>query len=306
MENNENNLSDNDILFKCSRKKRKDAGITRQPLSYETRQKISVSTLGRVPHNKGKKESVKHIYYTNGEISIRIPETDTPPDGFTRGRLKRSLTQEEKDRFNSKREKTCMERYGNPNYNNTEKNKKTKQERYGDSNYNNREQSKQTCLTRYGVTNPSKVKAIQDVATKHSKESAIRNGTINYSKPEELFFEYLIGKYGACDVIRQYKDEMRYPFFCDFYIKSIDTFIEVNIHWCHGFHPFDENNPIDLNRLHEMEYKYTVEGKISYRNAINCWTIIDPKKQKIAKKNNLNYVMFYSVDELLAHISSNA
>ena len=291
---------------KSGRKKRTDAGVARQPLSDETRQKISAATLGRVPYNKGKTESVKHVYYTDGKVSIRIPETATPPSGFVRGRLKRPLTQEGKDRFNKKREQTCIERYGNPNYNNIEKCKNTKQEKYGDSNYNNREKSTQTCLSRYGVTNPSKVKSIQDVATKHSKESAIKNGTINLSKPEEMFYKYLVEKYGADDVIRQYKDEMRYPFFCDFYIKSIDTFIELNIHWCHGFHPFDDKSEEDLQRLHEMEQKDIVDGKHSYRNAIKCWTVSDPLKQKIANENNLNYVVFYSVSELLAHISSNA
>ena len=305
MEKLKNDLGE-EPLSKSGRKRRKDAGVARQPLPNETKQKISASTKGRVPHNKGKTESIKYVYYTDGKVSIRIPETITPPSGFVRGRLKRKLTQEEKDRFNKKREQTCIERYGNPNYNNTEQNKRTKQERYGDSHYNNREQSKQTCLTRYGVTNPSKVKSIQDVASKHSKESAIKNGTINYSKPEEMFYKYLIEKYGADDVIRQYKDDIRYPFFCDFYIKSIDTFIELNIHWCHGFHPFDDKCEEDLSRLSEMKHKDIVDGKHSYGNAIKCWTVTDPMKQRIAKDNNLNYIVFYSVDELLAHISSNA
>lgn len=291
-------------LSKSGRKKRKDAGIKRIPLSDDVKKKISISNMGKVPHNKGKKESIKHVYYTDGNISIRITETESPPSGFIRGRLKRKMTSEEKDRFNSRREKTCLERYGNPNYNNVEMGMKTKQEVYGDSHYNNRVSAEITCMTRYGATNPSKVKEIQNIATKRSKESAIRNGNINHSKPEDMFYAYLIDKYGIDDVVRQYKDN-RYPFYCDFYIKSIDTFIELNIHWCHGFHPFDKNNQLDLDKLHEMEHKNSVECKPSYGNAIKCWTVTDPLKQQIAKENNLNYIMFYSVKELLAHISSN-
>lgn len=89
----------------------------------------------RIPHNKGKKEEVKHIYYTDGNTSIRIPETQEPPEGFTRGRLKRKMSESERASFNEKREKTSMERYGNPTYNNTDK-------------------RKSTCIKRYGVENP--------------------------------------------------------------------------------------------------------------------------------------------------------
>ena len=40
------------------------------------------------------------------------------------------------------------------------------------------------------------------------------------------------------DVITQYKDD-RYPFACDFYIPSLDLFIECNYHWTHGGKPYE-------------------------------------------------------------------
>ena len=45
---------------------RKDKGVKRAPLPESTRQKISEACQGRIPHNKGKKEAVKHVYYTDG------------------------------------------------------------------------------------------------------------------------------------------------------------------------------------------------------------------------------------------------
>ena len=44
------------------------------------------------------------------------------------------------------------------------------------------------------------------------------------------------------DIIRQYYDKDRYPFNCDFYIKSKDLFIEYQGHPSHGYCPFNRNN----------------------------------------------------------------
>ena len=59
--------------------------------------------------------------------------------------------------FSKKSENTKLKRYGDKNYNNTEKNKQTCLERYGVDNPMKskkiREKSKQTCLKRYGVEN---------------------------------------------------------------------------------------------------------------------------------------------------------
>lgn len=52
---------------------------------------------------------------------------------------------------------TKLQRYGTKGYNNIEKIKQTKLERFGDSNYNNPEKNRQTCLDKYGVTNGAKL-----------------------------------------------------------------------------------------------------------------------------------------------------
>lgn len=295
-----NKVDSSVVLDKTSSRKGKPHPHIGTPRTEECRKKISEATKGRVAYNKGKKELVKHVYYTDGNISIRIPESESPPDGFHRGRLKRKLTEDEKEQFNHKRAVTCLTLYGDKNYNNSKKNAQTKLTRHGSKGYNNIEKRKQTCLDKYGVDNPSKVEEFMCKAAKKSKETACKRGTICASMPEELFYEYLIDKYGKEDVIRQYKD-IRYPFYCDFYVKSQDLFIELNLHWCHGFHPFNPNDQKDLDRLHDMQCR-AKEGKKSYYSAIKCWTVSDPMKLNIANKNKLNYITIYNTEKLLAHI----
>ena len=116
------------------------------------------------------------------------------------------------------------------------------------------------------------------------------NDSFNRSIAEDNYYKELVNKYGNEDVIRWYSDD-RYPFVCDFYIVSEDLFIELNKHWTHGGHPFDELNLNDASKLEDWEEK----SKYSkyYLNAIYTWTVLDVKKQKIAKENNLNYKVIY-------------
>ena len=57
-----------------------------------------------------------------------------------------------------------------------------------------------------------------------------KNNTFNTSKFEVNFRNNLIEIFDVTDIFSNYKDELRYPFNCDFYIKSLDIFIELNIH----------------------------------------------------------------------------
>lgn len=66
-----------------------------------------------------------------------------------------------------------------------------------------------------------------------------KHGTFNTSEPEQLTYELLIKTFGENDVIRQYNNDSRYPFSVDFYIKSLDLFIECNYSWTHKGHWYD-------------------------------------------------------------------
>ena len=127
------------------------------------------------------------------------------------------------------------------------------------------------------------------------KETKKANKSFNSSKPENAYYSYLISKYSENDIIRQYKDE-RYPHACDFYIRSLDLFIELNIDWTHGGHPFNPENQADINKLAVWQEK--AKKSKFYQKAIETWTKLDVQKFKDAKYHNLNYKVYYAETEL--------
>ncbi len=122
-------------------------------------------------------------------------------------------------------------------------------------------------------------------------ETKRRNNSFNTSSDETKFYNLLISKFGKEDIETQYNKDPRYPFRCDFYIKSQDLFIEVNLHWTHGYHLFDPNNKEDLNKLKIWEEKAI--NSSYYQRAIYVWTELDPRKLKIAMENHLNFLIIY-------------
>ena len=132
-------------------------------------------------------------------------------------------------------------------------------------------------------------------------ETKKKNGTFNTSKSEDKVYEILTSIFGIKDVLRNYKDKKRYPFHCDFYIKSLDLFIECNFHWTHGGHWFNKNNKEDLKELNKI---LKLSKKKSYYNCkIDVWTKRDLKKKKIASKNKINYLVFWSFKEFEEYIT---
>ena len=108
------------------------------------------------------------------------------------------------------------------------------------------EKAKETLLKKYGVDNILKLPEIVEYS--HSKEvlekianTKRKHHTFNTSKPEETLYKILIDLYGIDNIKRQYKTEL-YPWHCDFYITSINTYIEVQGYFTHGKHPFNSNN----------------------------------------------------------------
>lgn len=126
-----------------------------------------------------------------------------------------------------------------------EKIRKTSKSRYGTSYY---WQSEEGRLRLRKLLNQ---KSVQDkiIATKKKR------GTINSSKPEKEMYKLLVQKFGEYNVKSQYRDDVRYPFACDFYIVSNDLFIELNASWLHGGHWFDETSDEDAKELTRLMEK---------------------------------------------------
>ena len=181
------------------------------------------------------------------------------------------------DERREKMRQTMIERYGVP---------------YAVESEGVREKIRQTCIDRYGVPYVLLSDEERQAILKKSWETKRRNGTFNSSKPEETLYLMLCDVFGKDDVFRQYDKDSRYPFNCDFYVKSIDLFIELNAHWSHGGHWFDENNENDIAKLTEWQEKCKKKGSSYYYSAIYIWTKRDLLKKKTAEDNNLNYPLF--------------
>ena len=87
-----------------------------------------------------------------------------------------------------------------------------------------------------------------------------------------------------------------YPFKCDFYVKSLDLYIEYNGHWTHNNHFYDKNNKIDIDALN----RWIEKSKYSkyYEIAVKVWSQRDVLKNETAISNNINYIVFWDYNLL--------
>ena len=92
----------------------------------------------------------------------------------------------------------------------------------------------------------------------------------------------------------QYRSK-EYPFNCDFYIPSLNLYIEYNGTWLHGDKFFDKSDIKDLEKLNQ----WTEKSKNSkfYKNAIETWTVRDINKLETVIKNNLNYIAWFNQEQ---------
>jgi hypothetical protein len=108
------------------------------------------------------------------------------------------------------------------------------------------------------------------------------NGTFNSSEPENKIYEFLKIKFGEDNIKRQYRSE-EFPFECDFYICSLNLYLDFNGDWRHGLMPFNKNNEECIKKLEEWKKK--AENSKNYLNAMYVWTDLDVRKRacKVAR-----------------------
>ena len=225
-----------------------------------------------------------------------------------------------------KMKKTNYSKYGVFNYAKTneckEKIKQTNLKKYGVTSYTKTDECqkkiKQTCLDKYGVDSYSKTQEYKDRFVKtnlnkygvdnYSKTELAKqkiygtkkkNNSFHTSKEEDKVYNLLLTKFNKNDIIRQYKSDL-YPFSCDFYIKSLDLYIEYNGTWTHGWNnskclgSFNKNNKEHLRVLASWKSKNTK----FYKTAIYTWTDLDVRKLETFRRNNLNYKIFWNLEEV--------
>ncbi len=146
--------------------------------------------------------------------------------------------------------------------------------------------SMQSCLNIYGCKSISQVYSI-----KQKKIETMRlHNSFCISKPENKILNILLNKYN--DTCYQYSSDL-YPFHCDFYIPSLNLYIEYNGSWTHGKHPFNKDNEDDIEILNNWKIKS--ETSKFYKSAIETWTIRDVNKRNLAYKNKLNFIEIWYV-----------
>lgn len=180
-----------------------------------------------------------------------------------------------------------------------ERRRQTMQERYGVDNpfasETVKEQIHQTVQERYGVDYVFQ----SDEIIARAMDTKRKNGTFATSFAEDALYELLVG-YAAqhgMTVIRQYRDEERYPFAVDFYIPERDLFIELNGSWSHGRHWYEADREMDQKTVKTWRKKG--EKSQYYRNALEVWTERDVRKREAACGAQLNYVTLWDGSEAL-------
>ena len=213
--------------------------------------------------------------------------------------------------FRLKGEQTKLNKYGSITYNNPNKTTETCIKKYKTG--RNNKKAEDTMLKKYGVKSylsSSYINSIRnntEIQEKIQKTLKLHN-TLNTSKPEQK--SYIILQEIYPDVIHHYKDKERYPFNCDFYIPSLDLFIECQYGMFHNKRPYKgtEEQIKEVELLKEKSECIKINKgvfKTRYDAVIYTWTILDVKKRNIAKQNNINFKEFWSINELKQWINKN-
>ena len=153
---------------------------------------------------------------------------------------------------------------------------------------------KQTTKERYGTVifqHSNHYKNISHIISNKNYLTRHNNNSFNTSKPEEEIYKLLVEKFG--DVKRQYKSKT-YPYHCDFYIPSLDLFIEYQGFWTHGKEPYK-----NTSEQQEIIKLWESKGSSLYLRAIKNWTETDVLKRKIANDNKLNWLEFFNMEQFM-------
>lgn len=148
----------------------------------------------------------------------------------------------------------------------------------------------ETWNIRYGVSNPFQSPVCQDkirrtqfskygswyvqteqfkssydrvAARIRSHETMKRNGSYGKSKLEDVFFEFLVNRFGSDDIERQ---KPVYKWLIDFYIRSIDMHVQFDGVYWHGL-----DRPIEVIREHRTSRDIVIERKWNTDREQDVW-----------------------------------
>ena len=226
------------------------------------------------------------------------------------GYQRRCLTEEEKSVANERRIATSQSRYGvdHPSQRTSFRQEMSQYMRDPENQRRIRANTVKTNQERYGVAYAMQLperrreqsRRMSDPSHQRRIVSAKReNGTFNTSSSEDVLYELLVeyaDQFGMT-VVRQHRDEDRYPFAVDFYIPERDLFIELNGSWSHGGHWYEVDREMDQKTVQTWRKKG--EKSQYYLNALGTWTERDVRKREAACGAQLNYVTLWDGSEAL-------
>lgn len=208
------------------------------------------------------------------------------------------------------RRQTMLSRYGVEHPNQSpeirarmmEKKRKTMLERYGVDNpmkvpgiaQKSVSKREETMREKYGAPNTVQIEEFRNKIFQHRAE----NGTLNSSKSEDVLYGMLQARFGEDDVLRNVIVDGRYTYHVDFYVRSLDLFIELSGDKCHNGRWFDPLSETDASiveqwRVRMIETESHTGKKSRYRKYIKTWTETDPEKRRAARVAGLHYLVFW-------------
>lgn len=162
----------------------------------------------------------------------------------------------------------------------------------------------QTNVVRYGGNSPfcseevrqkasnKKLSNVVNAVREYKRTGYVDDKVFQQSPHEFVVMQHLLSRFGANDVYYQYgihPYDARYPYNCDFYVKSLDLFIELNCHYSHGMHWFDAMSHDDVLRLNHLMLSDSKRN----RNSVKVWTETDVEKRQKAADSGLKYLVFW-------------
>ena len=228
---------------------------------------------------------------------------------YARERYTRVLTPDEIARRSARTAKTVRSRYGVDHVSQIPSVRAAQSQRAQQFAHQWAEKARQASIERYGVPHPNMREEFRQEVSKRMSSARVqqqslatkkRNGTLTTSSSEDAVYELLcdyVNQHGMT-VVRQYRDEKRYPFVVDFYIPERDLFIELNGSWSHGGHWYESDRGMDQKIVQTWlkkgkKFKY-------YRVALETWTKRDVRKREAARQAELNYVTLWDGTEALS------
>ena len=242
--------------------------------------------------------------YTMAEGSVFADEARKKGRATRRSRERytRVLTPDEIARRSARTTKTVRSRYGVDHVSQIPSAREAQRQRAEQYGKQWAEKARQTNIERYGFPSWTMGDEARREISKRMSSARVqrqslatkkRNATLAASSSEDALYELLVeyvDQHGMT-VVRQYRDEKRYPFAVDFYIPERDLFIELNGSWSHGGHWYEDDREMDQKTVRTWRKKG--EKSQYYLNALGTWTERDVRKRAAAREAQLNYVTLW-------------